>query len=394
MVCPDCDLKSLNAAVAQARPNDRIRIRAGRYRDGPTVIDKPLEIVGEGFPILDGEGAHEVLTIRADRVRVRGLVVQNSGMSFADDVAGIKVERCRGCVIEGNRLVNTFFGIYVAESSECLVRDNVILGNADSESFSGNGIHLWNATDMRLVGNRVSGHRDGIYLEFVRASAIVGNTSEKNLRYGLHFMFSEGNDYRANAFRRNGAGVAVMYSRQVTMVENAFEENWGPAAYGLLLKDIDDSRIVANTFRQNTVALYAEGSNRIAVEGNAFVRNGWAIRVMANSMGMTFTQNNFIGNTFDVTTNSSRTFNTFVQNYWDQYKGYDLNRDGIGDVPYRPVRLFALLIETYPEAILLLRSPMIEFLEVAERVIPVFTPQVLADQRPLMRAVRWSKSTD
>jgi nitrous oxidase accessory protein len=378
--------------VQQAQPNDRIRIRGGVYREGNIIIDKPLDLVGEGLPVLDGASHDEVLTIRADRVRVSGLVIQNSGVSFSQDLAGIKIEHCHGCVVEGNRLLNNFFAIYLAESSQCVIRDNTIEAKATSEAFSGNAIHLWNSDHTLIADNRLTGHRDGIYLEFVRASSVIGNVSEGHLRYGLHFMFSEGNEYRANTFRHNGAGVAVMYSKGVTMLENRFEDNWGPAAYGLLLKDINDSRIATNVFAQNTVGLYAEGSNRLTVEENDFSRNGWAIRVMANSMAILFTHNNFIANTFDVSTNSSRTFNSFFENYWGQYTGYDLNRDGIGDVPHRPVRLFSMLVEGFPEAILLLRSPLVELLDVAERAMPAFTPQVLADHRPRMRPVPWLKS--
>jgi nitrous oxidase accessory protein len=386
VVCPTCELRSLAAAVREAGPGDRIRVRAGVYREGEIVVDKPVEIVGEGAPVVDGGGKAEVITVRADDVAIRGLVVRNTGMSFTRDLAGIKVEKARRCRIEGNRLFDTFFGIYLAESADCVVRDNEVRGHAASESFAGNAIHLWNCERMRVAENRVSGHRDGIYLEFVRASRIEGNLSEHNLRYGLHFMFSQDNAYRGNTFRANGAGVAVMYSRGVTMQGNRFADDWGAASYGLLLKDITDSRIAGNVFSRNTVGLHAEGANRVTVEGNEFTRNGWAVRVMANSAAMVFTRNRFTGNTFEVSTNSPHTANTFRENYWSDYRGYDLDRNGIGDVPHRPVRLFSLLVEQYPPAIILLRGPFLELLDLAERVIPILTPAVLADSRPLMRS--------
>lgn len=391
-VCATCPITSLADAVRQARPGDRIRLLPGTYREGNVAVDKPLEIVGEGFPVVDGSGRHGIITVRADGVRIRGLVVQRSGTSYTEDLAGIRVEKARACVIEGNRLIDTFFAIYLAEAEQCEVRDNEVRGRAVSEALSGNAVHLWNCADIVVADNRISGHRDGVYLEFVRRSRIIGNTSEGNLRYGLHFMFSEGNEYRGNTFRRNGAGVAVMYSRHTTMLGNRFERNWGPASYGLLLKDINDSRIYRNTFERNTVGVYAEGSNRIEVEQNDFVQNGSAARLLSNTTEIVFSHNNFIGNTFDVTTNSRQSFNSFLENYWSEYRGYDLDRNGIGDVPYRPVRLLSLLVEQYPEAVILLRSPLAQLLDVAERVVPVLTPEVLADSRPLVRKVAWSRS--
>lgn len=388
VVCPECPLASVRAAIAQAAPGDTVRVRPGTYREGTIVVDRPLTLLGEGAPVLDGEGRVEVLTVRADGVTVRGFVIARSGMSYVSDLAGIRVEGAGDCTIAGNRVLDTFFGIYLAQVKTCVVEDNEVVGNAVSETSSGNGIHLWNADHVRLRHNAVRGHRDGIYLEFVRRGLVQGNTSERNLRYGLHFMFSEGIEYAGNTFRHNNAGVAVMYSKHIAMRENRFEDNWGAAAYGLLLKDIADSEIGGNLFRRNTTGIFAEGANRVAVTRNRFERNGWAVRIMANSMGVVFAQNAFVANTFEVATNGTRSFNALLENYWSEYRGYDLGRDGVGDVPHRPVKLFALLVERYPPALILLRSPFLELLDLAERVLPVLTPAVLADRRPLMRSPR------
>jgi nitrous oxidase accessory protein len=175
-----------------------------------------------------------------------------------------------------------------------------------------------------------------------------------------------------------------MYTENVVMEGNLFHHNWGSAAFGLLLKDIRDSRIVNNVFRQNSVALYAEGSNRMTVQGNEFIENGWAVKIMANSEDNLFTDNNFVGNTFDVATNSRQAYSTFRGNYWDAYHGYDLDRDGYGDVPFRPVRLFSLLVERNEPALALLRSLLVDVLDAAERVIPSLTPQTLVDEHPRM----------
>ena len=194
---------------------------------------------------------------------------------------------------------------------------------------AGNGIHLFSSRGFTVAGNRVRGHRDGIYLEFSGHATIEGNDSRGNLRYGLHFMYSDSCEYRRNVFAGNGAGVAVMYSRGVAMIGNRFEDNWGPAAYGLLLKEIKDSRIDGNVMLRNTVGLFAEGVDRTEIEGNQFLRNGWAVRLMADATDNAFRRNRFEGNTFDVATNSRASSpSTFSENYWDGYAGYDLNHDG------------------------------------------------------------------
>lgn len=387
VVGPGGSFGTLTAALEAAEPGARIRVLGGTYREGPIRVRKPVRIEGAGWPVLDGERRGPVLIIEADDVEVRGLRIRNSGISFVDDHAAIRVDGGNRCVVEGNRIEDNFFGIYIARSVGCRITDNVVRASGEREASSGNGIHLWNARDVRVDRNEVHGHRDGIYLEHVRRATIVGNHCEGNLRYGLHFMFSHDTEYSDNVFRSNGAGVAVMYSRSVRVADNVFEDNWGATAYGLLLKDIADSEVVGNTFLRNTTALHSEGTDRLEIRGNRFERNGWAVRVLASSQGNRFTGNDFVDNTFDVTTNSRRNYNHFEGNYWSAYRGYDLTGDGVGDVPYRPVRLFALIVERTPEALALLRGPFVDLLDVAERVLPAITPETLVDASPRMREV-------
>jgi len=176
-----------------------------------------------------------------------------------------------------------------------------------------------------------------------------------------------------------------MYTKGVVMVGNHFENNWGSAAYGLLLKEVYDARLSANRFVHNTTALLADGATRLVAEHNLFTDNGWAVKLMASTQDASFASNTFIANTFDVSTNSQRTTSRFRDNYWDEYRGYDLNRDGVGDVPHRPVRLFSLLVERNEPTLVLLRSPIVGVLDVAERLLPSLTPEMLADPTPRMR---------
>lgn len=376
---------TLGAALADAEPGARIRVRSGTYRE-PLIIVRTsgIRIVGEGWPSFDGEGTHEILQLRADDVSISGIRFVNTGVAHMEDRAALRVVESARCTLSGNRFDHTLFAIYLQRVSDCTVRDNEIIGAGAGESNNGNGIHLWHSRDIRVLNNRVRGQRDGIYFEFTRGAVAEDNTSEGNARYGLHFMFSDSCRYARNAFVRNGAGVAVMYSRGVTMEQNDFRDATGAAAYALLLKEITDGALVGNRFVGSSTGLYLEGASRLDIRDNEFRANGWAVRLMADALDNHFSGNRFIGNAFDVATNSRTLRSTFDGNWWDAYRGYDLDRDGRGDVPFRPVRLFSLVVEKHPEALLLLRSPVTLVLDAAERVFPVLTPP-LADAAPLMR---------
>jgi len=209
-----------------------------------------------------------------------------------------------------------------------------------------------------------------------------------NVRYGLHYMFSNEDVYENNHFENNGAGVAVMFSKQIKMIGNTFKNNWGPTSYGLLLKEIYDAEIVDNRFEANTIAINIEGSNRIRYTGNDFMSNGWALKVQGACYTNRFEQNNFLSNSFDVSYNGNLNDNVFVRNYWSSYTGYDLDMDGIGDIPYRPVKLFSYIVNRTPETIILLRSLFMDMINFSERVSPVFTPDNLIDPNPLMQQIR------
>jgi nitrous oxidase accessory protein len=379
--------ESIKNAVAMSLPGDRIIIKKGYYKEFGIIIDKPVEITGEDFPEIDSEGNGEIFFIKSNYVTIKGIKFSNCGFSSMKDFAAVKIENSKYCRIESNKLSDNFFGIYFAGSSVCEVISNEIISNAVSEASSGNGIHLWKCDSMFVSGNYITGHRDGIYFEFVTNSKVTYNHSEKNIRYGLHFMFSNYDDYEHNVFKENGAGVAVMYTRYVKMLNNRFEDNWGANAYGLLLKDISDALIQDNTFSNNTTGLYSEGGTRINIYYNTFSSNGWAAKILGNCADDTVKHNNFTANTFDISTNSSKNLNLFSENYWDKYSGYDLNKDGTGDVPFRPVSMFSIIVEQTPESMFLLRSFVTDLLDAAEKVVPVFIPETLIDEKPKMEMV-------
>ncbi|MCA2004494.1 MAG: nitrous oxide reductase family maturation protein NosD [Ignavibacterium sp.] len=382
IVYPSDNLQNL---IENAPAGSLVKIKSGTYSVNNIQITKPIIIIGENYPVINGNKKDEVFTVSANDVTIKGLTIQNAGISYLKENAAIRINESHNCLIEDNILRENYFGIYLSKSYNCLIINNKIEASNKTETSSGNGIHLWYSKGITIIGNKIKGHRDGIYFEFVMHSLIKDNFSKENLRYGLHFMFSDSCSYIKNTFENNGAGVAVMYTKNVTMKENKFISNWGAASFGVLLKDLTDCLIEENYFEKNTNGLYLEGCSRITVIKNNFIRNGWAIKLMANSMNNYFLQNNFITNSFDIMTNSKNSFNDFSGNYWSRYNGYDLDKDGFGDVPFRPVKMFSVLVERQQASMILMNSLFIELLNITENVIPSLTPVNLIDPNPRMK---------
>jgi len=378
-------ITSIRKAIELAKEKDTILVLPGVYKEGNIIVNKSIILLGQNYPVLDGEKKYEILTVSGANITIKGFQLQNCGQSAMNDYASIKVIDSKNVFIEDNRVINSFFGIHFANCSYITIMHNSISGSPTSEQNTGNGIHLWKCNHALIDNNHITGHRDGIYFEFVTESTIQNNLSEKNIRYGLHFMFSNSDDYLNNTFKNNGAGVAVMYSHKVKMDGNRFEMNWGPASYGILLKDITDSYIHNNTFYKNSVGIHMEGSSRINAFKNIFKENGWALKVQASCDDNNFYQNNFYGNSFDIATNGTMMLNKFYNNYWDKYEGYDRNKDGVGDVPYHPVSMYSMIVEQNPNSLILLRSFMVSLLDKAEKAIPSLTPEDLIDDKPMIK---------
>jgi len=386
-VCASCEFTSITEAIEKAQEFDTIYIKKGIYKEFNIEITKPITIIGEGNPVIDGENKGEIITIQADNVTIDGLGIVNVGTSYTTDYAAVRVVKSENFLLQNLKLERLFFGIYLEKAKNGKVLNNSIMGDAVEEFSSGNGIQLWHCKNVEVRGNNIQKVRDGIYLEFSDEINITDNISSNNLRYGLHFMFSNHDTYINNLFENNGAGVAVMFSKFIIMKGNTFKKNWGPASFGLLLKEINDSEIINNNFEENTVGINIEGSNRVNYTHNDFKNNGWAVKVRGACYQNIFEKNNFLYNSFDISYNSRLNDNKFDSNYWSNYTGYDLNRNGIGDVPYRPVKLFSYIVNRTPETIILLRSLFIDIIDFSEKVSPIFTPDNLVDEQPLLKPI-------
>ncbi|MCG2431873.1 nitrous oxide reductase family maturation protein NosD [Aequorivita sp. F64183] len=386
-VCATCPVKSIKEAVKQAAEGDSILVKKGVYKEANIKIDKGITLIGENLPTIDGQEKGEVITIGTDNVTIDGFKIINVGVSYTTDYAAVRVVNSKGFLIQNLELEKLFFGIYLQKSNDGKVLNNKVRGEAVTEFNSGNAVHLWYCKNVEVIGNDVQNVRDGIYLEFSDNITIKDNVSKNNIRYGLHFMFSNNNYVINNTFETNGAGIALMFSKFMQVENNIIQKNWGTAAYGLLLKEVNDANIKNNLFFENTVGITVEGSNRLEYTNNDFTSNGYALKVKGACYQNHVINNNFLYNSFDISYNGRINDNKFDNNFWSNYTGYDLNKNGIGDVPYRPVKLFSYIVNRTPETIILMRSLFIDIIDFSEKVSPVFTPDNLLDENPKMKRI-------
>ncbi|AFL79667.1 parallel beta-helix repeat (two copies) [Aequorivita sublithincola DSM 14238] len=391
-VCATCPVKTIQEALNQALDGDIVLVKKGVYKEANLKINKSITLIGEDMPVIDGEKKGEIITIGADNVTVDGFKIINVGVSYTTDYASVRVVNSSGYLIQNLELEKLFFGIYLQKSNDGKVLNNKVRGEAVTEFNSGNAVHLWYCKNVEVRGNDVQNVRDGIYLEFSDNISIIDNFSKNNVRYGLHFMFSNNNKVINNVFETNGAGIALMFSKFMEVENNVIKKNWGTAAYGLLLKEVNDANLINNVFSENTVGITVEGSNRLVYSNNDFTSNGYAIKVKGACYANEIINNNFLYNSFDISYNGRINDNKFDNNYWSNYTGYDLDKNGIGDIPFRPVKLFSYIVNRTPETIILMRSLFIDIIDFSEKVSPVFTPDDLSDENPRMKLLQHDRN--
>lgn len=375
---------SISAALHKAKAKDEILIYGKKIYKERLVIQKPITLKGVGTPIIDGGQRGDVIKVNADNVTIEGLQIQNSARSSQVDYCGVHVKDAqfvtvRNCVFRKNQ-----FSVMFQNCKNGLIANNNISSNITYNPIMGNAVHCWKSDNMHITGNNIGHNRDGIYLEFVNNSHIDHNTVSGCARYGLHFMFSHFNVYNSNRFNHNQAGVAVMFAHNVEMINNTFEFNRGTSSYGLLIKELQYSTIKGNRFLDNTVGLLIDGGSDLNVHHNVIKNNGWGMRLISASTNDTIRHNNFLGNTFDMTTNVSYNRNNVNGNYWDKYEGYDLNKDGYGDVPFHPLSLFSMLAEQNENVLFFFHSFLMNLLDATEKVLPSITPDNYVDNYPHM----------
>ena len=103
-------MRTITEALRLAPPGARIVVRAGRYAEPTLRVERPVTIVGEGMPTLDGENAREIMVVTASDVTVRGLRFAHVGTAFTEDRAALRVREAGRCTVTDNRFDVVFGG--------------------------------------------------------------------------------------------------------------------------------------------------------------------------------------------------------------------------------------------------------------------------------------------
>jgi len=406
--------EDVQQAVVAAEIGEVVELLPGLHR-GPVRLDRAVTLAGREGAVLAAPGLGSVVTVTAEGAAVRGLTLRGSGSDLDAMDSGVLLRRtARGAVVEGNRVEGNLFGVYVHGAPEAMVRDNIITGRRGGRlADHGNGVSVWNAPGARVEGNDVRFGRDGIFTIASRQNTFAGNRF-RDLRFAVHYMYTNDSEVSGNASLGNHVGYAIMYSQRLRVRGNLSD---GDRDHGMLFNYTNGSELSGNSVvghavaprddaaeaadREHVAVAMADGadglapakcvflynSNRNRFIGNRFEGCGIGVHFTAGSEGNEITGNAFIGNRTQVKYVGTRHLDWSHAgrgNYWSDNPAFDLDRDGIADTAYRPNDIMDRVLWTAPRAKILLNSPAVQVLRWAQSQFPAILPGGVVDSRPLV----------
>jgi nitrous oxidase accessory protein len=379
---------TLATAIAGAAPGDVLLLSGGVYL-GPVTIDRTLSLQGDGTATIDGQGQGTVITVTADDVVLTGLSVTGSGTDNQAIDSGIKIvkgaDRTR---IEGNRLTDNMHGVDVHGGLDTLVLGNTIEGRRNFRmNERGNGFYVWNSPGTVIEGNTVRWGRDGIFSNASK-NGIYRNNLFRDLRFAVHYMYTNDSEISGNVSIGNHLGFAIMFSDRVVVKDNL---SLGDREHGLMLNFANNADVAGNLVRGGSKkCLFIYNAHKNLIVGNRFEGCGIGIHFTAGSERNMLTGNAFLGNQEQVKYVGTRFMEWSFEgrgNYWSDHPAFDLNGDGIADGVYRPNDLMDHILWSQPAAKLLTGSPAVQLVRWSQSSFPAILPGGVTDSHPLMQPI-------
>ena len=378
----------LRAVIEAAKAGDIIQPPAGTY-PGPVTIDKAITLDGQGLVTIDAGGQGSVIYLDTDGAVIRNLHLTNSGESHNDIDAGVQV-RGNFNVVKDNVISNCLFGIDLQQSENNIVRRNEISSKPFDLGLRGDAVRLWYSFGNKITENYIHDSRDTV-VWYSRDNVIAKNRSTRG-RYALHFMYAQHNKVEDNEYWNNSVGIFLMYSDGVEVRNNIVSRANGATGVGIGLKETSDVVLEGNKLLYNAVGMYLDVSpfqpdtiNRI--NNNLVAFNNIGVRFLNDWKGNDFKNNKFKSNITQVAVSDGGTAknNNWTGNYWDDYEGFDLDKDGVGDTPHEFYSYADRIWMDVPSAQFFKGSPVLEVLDFLERLAPFTEPEmVFRDSQPRM----------
>ncbi len=380
---------ALQATIDAAADGQAFCLAPGRY-PGPLTVARRVTVWGPPTAVIASTGTGTTVRLAAAGARLHGVTVDGSGDRY-DQLDGAVMITADDVEVAGVVVVNATYGLQAQKVRRVRLVGNHVLGSRDPQvGLRGDSIRLWETDDAEVIGNLIEDGRD-LVVWYSRNAHIQGNRILR-ARYGTHFMYSHDARVEGNRYLDVTVGVFIMYSRGVELRGNVIANAAGAAGIAIGFKDAGAAKVLDNLLVHDEVGIYLDASpqrpdERIEIAGNAIRLCGTAIVFHSSSHQIELRGNDFGGNQEIVRVDGGgdALADAWVGNYFDAYTGYDLDRDGTGDVPFELRSYTGALVARHPELGFFAGAPALALTEAAAHLDPLFRPRaLLIDPQPRM----------
>jgi len=357
------------------------------------LVRRTVAIHGRNGAALEGPHRGTVVSIIANDVVLDNIAVRGSGSAVVGEDTGVRMRGERN-ILRHALVEDTLFGVTLEQCTFCVIEDSHVRGRDIFIVYRGDGIKLWESHDTVVRRNLVERVRD-IVVWYSRRTLCEDNIV-RDSRYGTHYMYSHDSTVRRSRLVDNVVGVFVMYSARLTVEHNLLAGARGGAGMGVGFKESDGVAVHDNTIAANTVGLFLDRSpldpaQHVTIRDNDILLNQIGIRLHGDNLGVSFLENDIMNNAslVDIESGGDATKLEFDRNHFSEYAGYDLNGDGLGDIPFTFERLSSELAYDHPQIEFMHGTVAMTLVDVVSRAFPLLAPRViLVDKRPSMRPLR------
>lgn len=373
-------------------------LRPGRYA-GPLQLRRAVTLWGPSAAVVHAERAGSTIELSAPGATLLGITIDGRGGRFdqADAAVHVTASETR---VEGVTVIHAVFGILVDQAAHVQITRNHIHGGRDAGvGLRGDTIRLWETRDSSVSDNVTEDGRD-IAVWYSSGNRISGNRVLRG-RYGFHLMYSHDNHIIGNQLLDGVVGVFVMYSRGVTIEDNLIANAAGAAGMAIGLKESGNLVVRGNRLLHDTTGIYIDASplnlgDTVLVTHNQLRLNDRALVFHSSGHRVRVTDNDFADNMtqIEIDGGGDALDMAWRGNYFDDYAGYDLDDDQVGDVPYEARSLSSELTSSHPGLALFSGTPALALVDAAAHLDPMYVPKpLLSDPAPRMSPV-WSTDTE
>jgi nitrous oxidase accessory protein len=274
-----------------------------------------------------------------------------------------------------------------------IISNNYITSKDHDLGLRGDGLRLWYSNNNHIIKNTLFKSRDMV-VWYSHGNLIEKNYGEQ-CRYSLHFMYAGKNYVKNNTYKLNSVGIFFMYSQDTIATGNLIQSSQGATGMGIGLKDATNFTLKDNTVLYCAIGLYVDRSpfqpdtNNWIID-NKILYNSEAIHFHSLSINNIVKKNTIMGNIEDIVNDSKRDRakdeeNIVVGNYWDNYQGFDRNKDNIGDTPHKVYQYADQLWVYNPAVKFFYASPVMSLLNFLAKLAPFSKPLFLMeDTKPIV----------